>query len=273
MNKIYILSDPHGSYTPFKNLRETIGDEPATVIVTGDFGANYWLNKKDKKLKEKLGEFNFTYFIVRGNHEERPSICMQNHPNFWRIETFWNNQVYVEHDYPYIKYALDIPTKYEIPTAQGLLIQTLVLPGAYSADKFYRIENNMNWFSQEQCTDEERKLGLKFAVSQDWDLILSHTCPVLYEPTDLFLPMIDQNSVDKTTERWLGEIEHKMAYRLWVWGHFHENRIYPKFNKSERVMMFNDCAFDIYKYFCGNYKTINCLIKTTPYTFINNLDF
>lgn len=35
---------------------------------------------------------------------------------------------------------------------------------------------------------------------RDWkiDVVLSHTCPLRYEPTEVFLSMIDQSSVDKS---------------------------------------------------------------------------
>lgn len=33
--------------------------------------------------------------------------------------------------------------------------------------------------------------------------------------------MIDQSTVDKTTERWLGEIEGRLSYERWYCGHYH----------------------------------------------------
>jgi hypothetical protein len=40
----------------------------------------------------------------------------------------------------------------------------------------------------------------------------------------LFLDFIDQSKVDKTTEFWLSDIESKLVYGRWYFGHFHENR-------------------------------------------------
>ena len=53
------------------------------------------------------------------------------------------------------------------------------------------------------------------------DIVLSHTCPYKYEPRDAFLPMIDQNTVDDSTERWLDGIEEKVDYTAWLCGHWH----------------------------------------------------
>ena len=44
------------------------------------------------------------------------------------------------------------------------------------------------------------------------DIVLNHTCPLKYEPTECFLPSLDQSTDDKSTEIWLGEIEEKIDY-------------------------------------------------------------
>lgn len=276
--KIYICGDLHGDYKPVDNFYQYMlnKQQPLTedniLIILGDFGANYYLGLKDNIFKTRLNKYKLTYFAIRGNHEERPSVCMRKNSGKWHIEDFWGGQVYVENEFPYIKYALDVPSKYEIPTAQGKPIKTLVLPGAYSVDKDYRLANHWSWFPQEQCNEEEMLWGKMLAATADWDLILSHTCPAIYEPIDLFLPIINQSTVDKTTEQWLGEIEYKTNYKLWCWGHYHANRIYPPRENKEKLMLFNNCFFDVYKYFCGNYNIYEgCLIRVnndTPLEFL-----
>ena len=54
--------------------------------------------------------------------------------------------------------------------------------------------------------------------------MLSHTVPLKYEPVEVFLPMIDQSEVDKSTEIWLDEIEEKLSYRRWYSGHYHTSK-------------------------------------------------
>ena len=276
MNKILMCGDLHGDWKPIRNLCQTmLKKHPLTendvLIILGDFGANFFFNHRDIKYKKKLGKYKITYFIIRGNHEERPSICMNKNPNAWHIEEFWGNQVYVENDYPYIKYALDTPAKYEIPIAQEKIIKTLILPGAYSVDKYVRLANNWSWFPQEQCNKEEMAAGINLAKSDTWDLVLSHTAPIIYEPTDLFLSVVDQSTVDKTTERWLGEIEYNLNYKLWAFGHFHSLRVYPEYQGKQMLMLFNDCCLDIYKYFCNHCDLYDSLIKINN-TRIDNLN-
>ena len=58
-------------------------------------------------------------------------------------------------------------------------------------------------------------------AAQPVDYVLSHTCPFKYEPVEVFLPGIDQSTVDDSTERWLDEIEDKLDYTAWYCGHWH----------------------------------------------------
>mgnify|MGYP006935991031 CR=1 FL=1 len=76
-------------------------------------------------------------------------------------------------------------------------------------DKYYRIQRNLGWFNNEQLSEKEMEIGKELIEGYDneFDIVLSHTCPKIYQPTDLFMPIIDQSSVDDTMERYLGEIE------------------------------------------------------------------
>ena len=53
------------------------------------------------------------------------------------------------------------------------------------------------------------------------DMVLSHTCPLKYEPIEVFIPGLDQSTVDKSTEKWLGKIESILDYKKWYCGHYH----------------------------------------------------
>ena len=97
----------------------------------------------------------------------------------------------------------------------------LVIGGAYSVDKFYRLEHNYLWFPDEQPTAEIKAYVEEQVTKHQIDIILSHTCPFKYEPREAFLPMIDQSSVDDSTERWLDKIEKTANYKAWLCGHWH----------------------------------------------------
>lgn len=237
--RIWAMSDLHGSFRPIEAFWNRNKDninfsrETDCIILLGDVGANYFFNYRDRNFKQRLGKYPFTYFCIRGNHEERVTNVVLKDEENWEQEIFFSSIVWVEKQYPYIKYAEDYPMKYYINE-----YKTLVIPGAYSVDKYHRIQNNLSWFKGEQLTKEEMDFGRVMVQNEkEVDLILSHTCPIIYEPTDLFLPFVDQSTVDRTMERYLGEIECQIDYKLWLWGHFHAYRVYPKHNNRQCVML------------------------------------
>lgn len=56
------------------------------------------------------------------------------------------------------------------------------------------------------------------------DVVLTHTCPLRDEPTEVFMPGIDQSRVDKSTEEWLGTLERRLQYKRWYCGHYHTEK-------------------------------------------------
>ena len=81
-------------------------------------------------------------------------------------------------------------------------------------DKYYRLMRGFNWWPDEQPSDEIKEAcwhkmeECGFVV----DTVLSHTCPYKYIPREAFLPMINQDSVDDSTEKWLDNIESRLYY-------------------------------------------------------------
>ena len=251
--RVFVMGDIHGNFKPIKDFwernKENIEQEQSynVLILLGDSGLNYHLNPMDRGLKKRLSKLPFTYFVIRGNHDERPSKVMASNPEEWTTEFYFGNPVYVEKDFPNIKYAADCLEVYYIPCGDSLL-KTLVIPGAYSVDKHYRLQNGWNWFEGEQLTLEEMDRGLcdLELMGYNCDLVLSHTCPSIFVPTDLFLPCIDQSTVDTSMERYLGHIEYKLNYKLWCFGHYHSTRVYPLQNDtSQPLMLYNDKVINL----------------------------
>ena len=266
--KFYFIGDIHGD---FRTVRDFYQRNPriasdksqryieSTLICLGDFGGNYFDNYRDDDFKKKLGRYPFTYFVIRGNHEDRAENRAAKYPDAWTTEEYFGNTVWVEKAYPYIKYALDVPAVYHIPYVEKYSIEldenehgelpddivrdldVLVLPGAYSVDKLHRLANGYSWFPQEQLSEEEQQIGVDLCEQYNYrfDMVLSHTCPICFEPTDLFLSFIDQSQVDKTMERYLGGLEFKMSYDRWLWGHYHADRVYPT---GHQIMLFKQAV-------------------------------
>lgn len=256
MQKIYLIGDIHGSFKPIRNFyqrhmqlhRDINNGIDNVLICLGDFGGNFFFNHRDIEFKKKLGTYNLTYFVIRGNHEERPSLCAAKDEDAWTQEVYFGNCVWVEKAFPYIKYAMDYPALYEI---NGY--KTLVIPGAYSVDKYVRLAKGWSWFAHEQLSQEEMNSGIELLDYINWnvDIVLSHTCPICYEPTDLFLSFVDQSMVEKDMERYLGQIEYQLDYSVHLWGHYHQYREYPReigvpCSKNPRqLMLFNDYVVEL----------------------------
>lgn len=210
---LYITGDIHGDITPLKDLcRIKQCTENDTVIVVGDVGINYFGDGRDKHKKEQLKKLEPTFFFIHGNHEERPNNILSYKEIGWH-----GGNVYVQEKYPNLVFAKDG----EYYNLEGL--ETLVIGGAYSVDKWYRLQHNMKWFEDEQPSEESKKRALSNIEKHNFhaDLVLTHTCPYKFEPKEKYLPGIDQYSVDKTTEYFLDAVEKKLNYDRWVCGHWH----------------------------------------------------
>ncbi len=73
---------------------------------------------------------------------------------------------------------------------------------------------------------------------------------------------------------WLGGVEYNLKYDLWCWGHYHSNRVYPRADLHDKLMLFNDCVFDVNKYFdayCPQ-NLYDCLIKVHQNTTIDDMN-
>lgn len=95
-----------------------------------------------------------------------------------------------------------------------------------SVDKHYRLERGLGWWSDEQPSETIKKHVEKRLEDNGKriDIVLSHTCPLKYEPTEVFLPFIKQTDVDKSTEIWLDTIEDSLIYDKWYCGHYHTEK-------------------------------------------------
>lgn len=224
---IYITGDKHGNYSDIfyfcNKYKTSIND---IMIILGDAGINYYLDERDYILKEKLKELPITLFCIHGNHEERPYNI-----STYKTKLFKSGIVYYEEEYPNILFAKDAEI-YDFNNNK-----TLVIGGAYSIDKNYRLIMGYNWYKSEQPNNEIKSEVKKVLKDNNYkiDIILSHTCPYKYIPYEVFMSGIDQSKVDNTTEEFLDKIESTVNYKRWYCGHFHTDKIIDKI----RFMMYD----------------------------------
>ncbi len=212
----YVTGDTHADFNrifEFFDFYETTKDD--ILIILGDAGINYFLDDTDYQLKKELSELQITLFCVHGNHEQRPYMISTYEEKEWHGGT-----VYVEPEFPNIIFAKDG----EIYDFDGK--KAVVIGGAYNIDKYSRIRNNAPWFETEQPDEETIRYVEAQLERWQWkvDYVFTHTIPLKYEPSDLFLDNIDQSIIDKSTEKWLDSLESRLTYYKWYCGHFHTDR-------------------------------------------------
>lgn len=272
--KWILTGDTHGRVPErLATIKEQMKDfEPneTAVIILGDAGLNYWGNKTDKKNKEKCEEYELYIYCVRGNHEMRPTDVKGMITLF---DENVNGLVHMEEEYPHIRYFID-GASYVIDG-----YNVLIIGGAYSVDKDYRLatakangRSFSGWFENEQLDEFEREKILEYVKDNEYDFVFSHTCPYEWMPVDLFLPMIDQSSVDKSMEEWLSEVRTSIKYGVWCFGHYHRNRIEKAYveqyyNYWEYLWVIKD-RWDFFRQH-GQLASVDKWIEKSPFFYEN----
>jgi 3-oxoacid CoA-transferase subunit A len=235
---IYCLGDIHGRIPIIlESLKEEAEREDIAVILLGDVGANYYGGAKDHWFKTKLNNLGVRFYCLRGNHERHPKDVLN--MNVVR-DLYTEGLVYWEEEYPNLLYLVDGET-YEFND-----IVCLALGGAYSVDKWHRLERGWHWFANEQIEEYDREAIKLETAGNFYDVVLSHTSPYSWQPTDLFIDAIDQNTVDNSMEWWLEEMSDNISWGKWLCGHFHETRY---LREGVAMMLSNDYLLDLEEWY------------------------
>ena len=236
-HRVFVCGDVHGSYDikklstkNWKVQKELTKDD--FLIFLGDFG-NPWscgvkdgvetitswqdiiMSKDDKYWLDWVVAKKFTSLIVLGNHEG--------------IYGIWNklNIVYYEPIKGYVK---------ELPLEHGVIRfllrdseyyindkRFLVVGGALSIDKEYRIPD-VSWWELELLTKEEQDNVLDtLAKNNEFDYVLSHTCPSIVIP---FFTYEYNPKLNDPVSKFLGYVENMIEFKEWHFGHFHLDETY-----------------------------------------------
>ena len=226
-----VRGDCHGQFTWMDNgCLDKYEPEETAIIVLGDCGFDFYLNKTDTRKKREIDAKGYYIYWLRGNHEARPSDI----PDYDIIsDPNVHGEVYCDFRYPHIRAFLDYGF-YQIAD-----YSCLIIGGAYSIDKYWRLmrfglteETNIpkrtGWFNNEQLTVEEMNDCLqrvKLFTAKQVDFVMTHTCPTSFQPTDMFLNGVDQSEVDNRMENWLEEVKDSIKWFIWLFGHYHADRI------------------------------------------------
>lgn len=252
---VYITRDIHGSLEPIYDMfAKYHPNKDDIIVILGDVGVNYTGTLQDIGIKKAMSKLGSIFFCIHGNHENRP----QNIASYEEKE--WNGgRVMYEEDFPNLLFPIDG----EIFDIEGK--KCIVIGGAYSVDKFYRLRNGYRWWADEQPSPKIKKYVEKQLSENKIDFVFSHTCPAKYIPTECFLSGIDQSRVDNSTEEWLDTIEDKIEY-LHVYKQF-----IPIFNID--APQFKSYLIEHRKKYGENHIITSSRIPKTGYNLIDRSEF
>lgn len=241
MGRIFITGDKHGDfvsnddYSKVRNFcseNETSTDD--VMIVLGDHGIHYDDGWMDHRARKHLSKYPITFVMIRGNHDRRPSdswtrklISNDTMTGWFVLDPEYDNILYTE-EFGWYTFGNE---------------HVFVIGGAYSVDKWYRLQKReegdfrYKWFPDEQLNESERGRAERVLFDTDRYItgsftIMSHTCPQQFKPLEMCLPMIDQETVDDTMEIWMDSLfnriwEERRWLNNWYCGHWHTDKTGP----------------------------------------------
>lgn len=242
--KFFVTGDKHRNFDKVKSFcRDMNTRRKDVLIVLGDTGFNYFDDKRDDKLKKEISQLNITLFCLHGNKENRPQNI-----STYGVRSFCGGKVLYEPKYPSIFFAIDG----EIYTFEGK--KYMVVGGAHSVDKLRCLEYGTPFWDDEMPDEKTKNTVERNLQNEDNKIygMLTHTCPIKYLPTEMFVSTRQNASIkrkprkvkskkffkpdiDRSTEEWLGDLEKKIDYQVWLCGHYHIDKQIDKIN-----MLFND---------------------------------
>lgn len=228
---IYITGDIHGDIAPVEAFLYTHTlTKDDYLIFLGDVGLNYYFERRpteDYVKKSWLSDIigDATALCIQGNHEERPlSVWVRDEDGKkvcpYKEKEWMGGHVFYEDNLENILFLRDG----DCFTIDNKTF--LVLGGAYSVDKYWRLQNRWAWFADEQMSEKDKARAMETIAAYEgkFDYILSHSCPYSMEPTDMFLEGVDQSTVDTSTEEFLDKVKEQCTYKEWFCGHWHIDR-------------------------------------------------
>lgn len=235
---IYITGDTHGNFVRFSNQRmKQQGlslSEDDYIIVCGDFGMCWAKDKTFDYDCENFARKKYTVLWIQGNHENYDMISE------YPVEEWHGGKVrHIVKDKVILLergQVFDIEGKkfFTFGGASSHDIQGGILDrkdidfdekqkNAHKSNLPYRIVHE-SWWAEELPNEEEMNEGRVNLEKNGYkvDYVLTHCCSTPLQerldrpPCRLFKPDILTN--------YLEEIENKLSYRHWFFGHYHMDK-------------------------------------------------
>ena len=208
--RIFITGDAHGSYDIRKlGSREfpegRVLDRDDYVVICGDFGCVWGGPVKDRYWLDWVEDKPFTTLFVDGNHENFDLL------DAMEVRQWQGGSVHEVR--PHVLHLM----RGQVFDLHGRSFFTM--GGARSHDMEYRLPR-VSWWEQELPTVEEMAAAERTLEAHDWqvDYVATHCAAANIQHR--VNPTYDN---DRLTT-FLFDVERRLAYRHWFFGHYHENR-------------------------------------------------
>lgn len=207
---IFITGDMHGEQERFESFRK-YGEPDWTaddyLIVCGDFGYLFADDDRENAFLDTLEEKPYTICFIDGNHENFPAICRC-------PAEIWNGGVIHR-----IRRNVVHLTRGQVFTICERNFFTM--GGAYSVDRYMRIEGRSYWKQELPDNGEYREASQNLKeCGGRVDYILTHTAPREIIRRIGYYP--DPHDMELTG--FLEWIMYDVEFKEWFFGHWHTDR-------------------------------------------------
>jgi UDP-2,3-diacylglucosamine pyrophosphatase LpxH len=224
-NKIILVGDIHGEFGSFRNkIKNNISD--AYIIQVGDFGLGFhkpnFYKDKFTWLNEVLVNNNCHLYVIRGNHDDPSYFAETNSPE---------SNITLLKDYS----ELELLNK-----------KILLIGGAVSVDRIYRIEGSSWWQDEPLFLDRDFPYG-------KYDAVVTHTRPLVcgafkgFDNIEYWCDGDPSLKDDLTEEgQLLNFVYEKTKPRYWFYGHFHQSLISHHENTEFKCLNIDESYMPFY---------------------------
>ena len=215
-DRVFVTGDIHGDMNDLASRVAYIGGttKDDLLILLGDIGFFYsvYFGKQNKDFERQkwAAELPITLLCIQGNHEQPFNEMTAEKIKLLGGDGYESNGIYFAANGT----TLNINGK-----------KCLVVGGAYSVDKPWRLERGNAWWEGEELSDAELDRIFDAVKGQEFDWVLTHTCPLNFMPREMFLSYVDQSKVENRTENALQRIHDTIDFDHWYCGHFHADKV------------------------------------------------
>ena len=204
---IYIIGDTHGKQDRFDHLKgEKLWTAGDYLIICGDFGYVFQNNKSENLFLDELEKKPYTICFCDGNNENFDALCR--YPKVPFCGGFAHR---IRENIYHLKRG-------QIYDIDGLIFFTM--GGAYSIDRFLRIEG-LSWWRQELPSRAEQRFAERNLAEHGnkVDYIVTHTAPSFVISALGGYPAEEERELTDFFEK----LSKRVCFKKLFFGHWHKD--------------------------------------------------